>query len=150
MSCSGCFAALTPRNDSATEGGICDDCLDALASGGNVPRTMADAELYAACRINRNARATRRDMVVRHEALRRIVAEVRPCSVRQVYYQATLRGVVDKTDAGYDKVQRALVELRRGGVIPWRCVAPQPVGTLYKMRDGTCRRRKAMARRSTA
>jgi hypothetical protein len=59
-------------------------------------------------------------MAARHEALVRIVAEVAPCSVRQVYYQATVHGVVEKTEAGYDKVQRALVDLRRAGRIPYQ------------------------------
>lgn len=78
-----------------------------------------DTEVYAACRTNGN-RATKLEMLARNEALVRIVNEVAPCTVRQVYYQATVRGVVDKTEAGYDKVQRALVDLRRTGRIPYR------------------------------
>ncbi len=61
-------------------------------------------------------------MAIRFEALIRIVNEVCPCSVRQVYYQATVHEVVDKTEAGYDKVQRALVTLRRTGRVPYRSI----------------------------
>lgn len=80
---------------------------------------LNNEQLYAACRT-KNRRATQRDMAVRNEALVRIVNEVAPCSVRQVYYQATVHGIVEKTEAGYDKVQRALVDLRRSGRIPYR------------------------------
>jgi hypothetical protein len=59
-------------------------------------------------------------MAFRYEALVRIVREVRPCTVRQVYYQATVHGVVEKTEAGYDRVQRALVALRRNYRIEYR------------------------------
>lgn len=40
-------------------------------------------------------------------------------STRQVYYQCVSRGVVDNCVAGYEKVQRLVVELRRDGVIPY-------------------------------
>lgn len=55
----------------------------------------------------------------RHAALVAIVREIQPCTVRQVFYQATVRGVVDKTEASYSKVQIALVALRRAGAISY-------------------------------
>jgi hypothetical protein len=82
---------------------------------------VPDEGVYAACRTN-GRRATKLQMQARYEAIERIVAKVQPCSVRQVYYQAVVHGVVDKTDAGYDKVQRALVDLRRSDAIPYRCI----------------------------
>ena len=82
-------------------------------------RLKTRKKVYAACRTNGN-HATKREMHERQEALIEIVNDVMPCTVRQVYYQATVRGVVDKTEAGYDKVQRALVDLRRSGRIPYR------------------------------
>ncbi len=36
-------------------------------------------------------------------------------TVRQVFYQATVRGTVDKTEASYKKVQTDLVWLRQRG-----------------------------------
>jgi len=44
-------------------------------------------------------------------------------TVRQVFYQASVRGIVDKTEAGYGKVQRALVDLRRDGRLPFDWIA---------------------------
>ncbi len=81
---------------------------------------LDDDKLYAACRTN--GRATQTQMAARYEALSRIVAEIKPCSVRGAYYQATVRGVVEKTDPGYDKVQRALVELRRAEKLPYNYI----------------------------
>jgi hypothetical protein len=60
-------------------------------------------------------------MAARFEALRLIIAEIQPCSVRGAYYQAaSVHQIVEKTESGYDKVQRALVKLRRAGRIPYR------------------------------
>ena len=55
----------------------------------------------------------------RYDALEAIVAEIQPCSVRQVFYQAVVRGLIDKTETAYDVVQHALVQLRRCGRVPY-------------------------------
>jgi hypothetical protein len=39
--------------------------------------------------------------------------------VRQVFYQASVRGIVEKTEDGYNKVQNALVKLRLSDEIPF-------------------------------
>ena len=39
--------------------------------------------------------------------------------VRQVFYQAVVRGLIDKTETAYDVVQHALVQLRRCGRVPY-------------------------------
>jgi hypothetical protein len=44
---------------------------------------------------------------------------MRPMTVRQVFYQASVRSIVEKTEAGYGKVQNDLVLMRRGGVLPY-------------------------------
>jgi hypothetical protein len=44
-------------------------------------------------------RPTRLEMEKRLDALATIVAEINPCSVRQVFYQAVVRGGVGKTEA---------------------------------------------------
>lgn len=62
-------------------------------------------------------------MQERRNQLQAIVEEIKPCTVRQVFYQATVLGVVEKSEAGYDKVQRALVELRRSGAIGYGAIA---------------------------
>jgi hypothetical protein len=62
-------------------------------------------------------------MEARAEALLAIAEEMRPCTVRQVFYQATVRDLVEKTEAGYAKVQRMLADLRRDGALPWSWIA---------------------------
>jgi methylphosphotriester-DNA--protein-cysteine methyltransferase len=78
--------------------------------------------VYDTSHIKRR-RATKAEMEARAEALIDIVLEISPCTVRQVFYQATVRGVIEKTEAGYGKVQRLLVQLRRDGQIDYSDIA---------------------------
>jgi hypothetical protein len=75
-----------------------------------------------ASRVKR-PRATKLGMEAQAEVLTEIVSRSAPCTVRQVFYQATVRGLVEKTEAGYAKVQRQLVDLRRAGRIPFASIA---------------------------
>jgi hypothetical protein len=53
-----------------------------------------------------------------------VFAEIRPpMTVRQVYYQLSTRHAVEKTEAGYDKAQRNLTDMRRDGSIPYGYLA---------------------------
>ena len=83
---------------------------------------MSAPHAYKASRVKRR-RATKLDMAERAEALIEIVRRSRPCTVRQVFYQAVVGGVVEKSEAGYDKVQRQLVELRRTGRVSYSSLA---------------------------
>src|SRR4051812_12206647 len=77
---------------------------------------------YVASPIKR-ARASKAQMETRAEALIEIARAMQPCTVRQGFYQATVRGLVEKTEAGYAKVQRLLADLRRSGDLPWGWIA---------------------------
>jgi hypothetical protein len=58
------------------------------------------------------------------EGLYKIVAEGAPMTVRQVFYQATVAGLVEKTEAQYKTtVARLLVEMRRDRTIPYHWIA---------------------------
>jgi hypothetical protein len=48
-----------------------------------------------------------------------IVEDMRPMTVREVFYQATVRGLIEKTEVGYCKIQDTLAEMRRDGIIPY-------------------------------
>jgi hypothetical protein len=66
----------------------------------------------------RAARSTKAEMEQFRSDLLHIVFEMQPMTVRQVFYQATVRGFVDKSEAGYNKVQNNLVHMRRSGEMP--------------------------------
>ena len=67
-------------------------------------------------------RSTKAEVGARREALLDIVSEMQPMTVRQVFYQATVRNIVEKSEAGYTKVQTDLVQMRRGlSVMSWHC-----------------------------
>jgi hypothetical protein len=62
--------------------------------------------------MNKRARSTKAAVQKRKDALLIIVREMKPMTVRQVFYQATVHGIVDKTEAGYRIVQNDLVNMR--------------------------------------
>jgi hypothetical protein len=78
--------------------------------------------LYQASHIKRS-RATKDEVIRRRIDLLTIVADMKPMTVRQVFYQATVRNVVEKSEAGYNKVQTDLVQMRRSGVLPYDWLA---------------------------
>jgi hypothetical protein len=75
---------------------------------------------YPACLIKR--RATKLEMQLRLAELRSIVETMRPMTVRQVFYQAVVRNIVEKTEQGYDKVQVALANMRRKRAMPYNWI----------------------------
>jgi hypothetical protein len=60
---------------------------------------------------------------VKPQARDAIVESQRPMTVRQVYYRATVAGVVEKTELGYTKVQTALADMRRARRLPYDWLA---------------------------
>ena len=43
-------------------------------------------------------------------------------TVRQVFYQLEMSGVVKKTEAGYRQVQKQLLVMRREGLLGWKFI----------------------------
>jgi hypothetical protein len=82
----------------------------------------ATAAVYQASPIKR-VRATKHEVICRRAELLSIVSEMKPMTVRQVFYQATVLGVVEKSEAGYTKVQTDLVQMRRSGLLPYDWLA---------------------------
>ena len=58
-------------------------------------------------------RSTKADMEVFRWNLYRIVEEMRPMTVRQVFYQAVVRGYVEKLESEVDRVGANLVLMRK-------------------------------------
>lgn len=77
---------------------------------------------YQAIRVKRH-RASRAEVEERRSALHAIVAAMRPMTVRQVFYQATVRGIIEKSETGYAKVQTDLVLMRKAGELPYDWLA---------------------------
>jgi hypothetical protein len=83
---------------------------------------MSEIQTYQASPIKR-VRATKAEVEDRRAALYEIVLAMKPMTVRQVFYQATVRSVVEKTEAGYNKVQTDLVLMRKSGALPYDWLA---------------------------
>jgi hypothetical protein len=73
---------------------------------------------YLASRIKR-FRATKAEVELRRARLFEIISAMRPMTVRQVFYQAAIGNLVEKSEAGYDKVQADTVRMRRVGKLPY-------------------------------
>jgi hypothetical protein len=67
----------------------------------------------------KRAGVTKAGLRDRRQALYDICAEFQPATVRQVFYLATVRGLVPKLEAGYQKVKIDLGDMRRAGMLPW-------------------------------
>src|SRR5262245_14722074 len=80
------------------------------------------AAAYETSPIKRH-RSTKAEVEERREALLAIIDEGKPMTVRQVFYQATVRGLVEKAESGYAKVQVDLTKMRRDGSLPYDWLA---------------------------
>jgi hypothetical protein len=102
--------------------------------------------LYQASPISRR-RSTKAEVENRREHLFEIVSSMKPMTVRQVYYQATVRDIVEKTEAGYTKVQTDLVLMRKAGALPYDWLAdntrwqrkPRTFASIQQALDDTAR-----------
>jgi len=83
---------------------------------------MTAGSFYQANPIRR-MRSTKAEVEHRRAGLYEIIKAMRPMTVRQVFYQATVRDLVEKTEAGYNKVQTDLVLMRRSGDLPYDWLA---------------------------
>ncbi|MGE4249051.1 MAG: hypothetical protein AB7F09_06660 [Parvibaculaceae bacterium] len=79
---------------------------------------------YAASPVKRS-RATQADMEERAAFMIDYAERHGPVTVRGLYYQCEVHGLpgIDKTDAGYDKVQRQVLALRRQGRMSYDWIA---------------------------
>lgn len=103
-------------NDPAMLGAI-DELLNSGAE-----RLLSSKPVYQASHIKRG-RSSKAEVGARRQALYDIVRAMQPMTVRQCYYQATVRGIVEKTEAGYTKVQTDLVLMRKSGTLPYNWLA---------------------------
>ena len=71
----------------------------------------------------RRSRRSKADLRALRAWLLTIIAEIRPATVRQVFYQATVRGLIEKTEAGYKLICRELTFMRRNGLLPFDWIA---------------------------
>jgi hypothetical protein len=83
---------------------------------------MTVSPVYETSHIKR-LRSTKAEVEARRQALFEIIEDGRPMTVRQVFYQATVRGLVEKAESGYHKVQTDLTVMRRAGDLPYDWLA---------------------------
>jgi hypothetical protein len=85
-------------------------------------RTARVTMTYRACSIKR-PRRYRKQVVAIKEAIRAVLKEDHPQTVRQVFYQLVVRNVIEKTEKEYrGSVIRLLREMRLSGAIPFQWI----------------------------
>jgi hypothetical protein len=85
-------------------------------------RAGAAPRIYRPSTIKR-IRPTKIEVEARRAALYEIVDAGRPMTVRQVFYQATVRDLVEKAESGYRTVQFDLTMMRSAGDLPYDWLA---------------------------
>jgi hypothetical protein len=88
-------------------------------------RAFRQRHIYGPRLINHKVRnrSTRDEVEARRSALLKIIEQMRPMTVRQVFYQATVRGLVKKDEKGYAMVKVDLTLMRRDGSLPYEWLA---------------------------
>lgn len=90
-----------------------------IPSAVDPPASPMSPAVYQARQTKHKVRPTRAQTERLRAALYEIVDESKPTGLRFVYYRAVARGLVEKSDGGYNKVQYALMQMREQGVVPW-------------------------------
>jgi len=65
-------------------------------------------------------RRTKAELAAVDEAIIRAVAEDHPVTLRGVFYRVVSAGAIEKSDSGYNVIQRQLLKLRRGNAVSYR------------------------------
>jgi hypothetical protein len=107
----------------ATDTGAEVDAGQADHHDGTGQHRHAARSAYGARPVKR-VRATRAEMEARRQRLVELTLEHGPCSVRHLFYRAVVDGMpgIGKNQAGYVKVQRELLRLRRDGTVPYHLI----------------------------
>lgn len=64
-------------------------------------------------------RRTNAELAALDDAIMAAAGAEPPCTVRAVFYRCVSAGAVEKTERGYDAVQRQVLKLRRSGRMPY-------------------------------
>lgn len=88
---------------------------------------------YGSSPVNRK-RSTNAELAALDEAILIAVQHEHPVTLRGVFYRVMSAGAVEKTEAGYKKIGRQVLKLRRNGRIPYSWITD---GTRYVVRPNT-------------
>ena len=91
-------------------------------SSGRAPHRPAD-EAVPRPSAKKSGRPLAAKTLAIRDAVIALQAEGQRMTVRGTFYALTVRGIVDKTEAGYRQVQRQVLLLRREGLLPWGFIA---------------------------
>lgn len=80
------------------------------------------AREFCQARLTKSGRGTANDYHALDTCLIQLAEQHAPATVRQLYYRAVVAGITDKSQNGYDLIQRRLLKLRRDGSLSYRAI----------------------------
>lgn len=90
-------------------------------------------KVYGASTAKRG-RSTKQELESLDETIMELLFEEHPATLRGTFYRVVSAGAVEKSDAGYRKVGRQVLKLRRAGRLPYSWITD---GTRYVVRPRT-------------
>ena len=69
--------------------------------------------------IEQRQRRTQEQMETLRSAIYDVAEADRPVSIRHIFYRMVVLGLVEKSDLGYQQLQKATVDMRDGGALPY-------------------------------
>ena len=99
-------------------------------SAGGLSTRDAHIAPYGTSHVQRK-RSTRAELRTLDEAIVQAVSTETPVTVRGTFYRVVAAGAVEKSERGYNAVQRRLLALRRSGAVPYSSITD---GTRLRLR----------------
>jgi hypothetical protein len=106
-----------------------------------------DDAVYATSPIKKRTRFTKAQLAELDTAIYDVCRVEKPISVRGVFYRVMSRGLVGKTEANVDRVQRRILKMRRAGELPYSWITD---GTRLQLRPSTWSSAGELLRNSAA
>jgi hypothetical protein len=94
---------------------------------------LPETELYGTSPIKRQ-RFTNAQLAELDAAIYEVCDAEKPLTIRGCFYRVMSRGLVPKTEAGYGRVQREVLKMRRRGALPYNWIAD---GTRYRVKPAS-------------
>ena len=67
----------------------------------------------------RKQRRSPEEMETLHAAIYAVAEADRPVSIRHIFYRMVTQNLVEKSNKGYQQLQKATVDMRDGGALPY-------------------------------
>ncbi|MGD0861758.1 MAG: hypothetical protein ABSA21_03235 [Candidatus Limnocylindrales bacterium] len=131
--------ALAAMCDALNAGGTADDAMSAAReviieiAAESITSHREPSRQHSEPRVRMPGRGRAADSIRLGRRAGEVLAERGAMTLRQLYYALVSTGDLPKTEAGYGKLKRLIVDLREDGTIPWNLIVDH-VRTVFEAR----------------